>query len=235
MDVVSKMADLRLADSIGIDFHKTGWSPYLCSALVVKNRKDLLLLQKTKKDMPYLYHGSGYQPGTFTLESTRPNYAQQALVNMMLLGKEGYEALIVHLLTVADYLREKIEASSDIVLLNRNNPAFVTDFRVYPGTKYAKDGASLFERELHGMTSGAFTEKTNEYNRKIALTMIGEAERKGTTILSYTDSYKTTEKGRMLLAIKSFPMSPFIEKAHMDELLRDLCRAKEKVDASSVP
>ena len=90
MGVVSKMADLRLADSVGIDFHKTGWSPYLCSALVVKNRKDLLLLQKTKKDMPYLYHGSGYQPGTFTLESTRPNYAQQALVNMMLLAIKSF-------------------------------------------------------------------------------------------------------------------------------------------------
>lgn len=227
--IVSKMAELRTADSVGLDFHKTGWSPYLCSSLIVKDRKDLLLLQKTKKDMPYLYHGSGYQPGTFTLESSRPNYAQQALVNMMLLGKEGYEALIVHLLTVADHLRGKIEASGDIVLLNRNNPAFVTDFRVYPGAKIADDGESLFERELGGMTTDAFTEGINDYNRRIALRMIGEAERKGTTIVSYTDSYKTTKKGRMLVAIKSFPMSPFIEKEHMDELLRDLYRAKEQV------
>jgi len=76
--------------------------------LIVKNKEDLSFLQKFKKDMPYLYHGSGYQPGVFTLESSRPNYVQKALVNMMLFGKEGYETLIAHLLGVSDYLRTKV-------------------------------------------------------------------------------------------------------------------------------
>ena len=86
--IVSKMTELQYADSVGIDFHKTGWGPYLCSAFVVKNNGDFSLLEKFKNDMPYLYHGDGYQPGTFTLESSRPNYAQKALVNMMALGKK---------------------------------------------------------------------------------------------------------------------------------------------------
>jgi glutamate/tyrosine decarboxylase-like PLP-dependent enzyme len=73
--------------------------------------------------MPYLYHGAGYQPGIFTLESSRPNYALKALTNILLLGKEGYEIIITHLLTVSDYLRAQIDASPDIVVLNRHNPA----------------------------------------------------------------------------------------------------------------
>jgi glutamate/tyrosine decarboxylase-like PLP-dependent enzyme len=232
MNIVSRMADVRLADSVGVDFHKTGWSPYLCSAIVVKNKQDFLLLNKMKKDMPYLYHGSGYQPGTFTLESSRPNYAQQALVNMMLLGKEGYEALIVHLLGTADYLREKINGSRDLVLLNGHNPAFVTDFRIYPDTKYAEDGALLYERELHDQVSASFTKEINDYNRRIALLMDGGAGQKGMSMISYTDSYKTTGKGRVLVALKSYPMSPFTEKRHMDEILKDLYEAKKHVGGS---
>ncbi len=194
MHVVSKMTELKYADSVGIDFHKTGWAPYLCSVIVAKNMEDLFLLQKFKKDMPYLYYGNGYQPGMFTLESSRPNYAQKALINMLLLGKEGYEVLIAHLLSVSDYLRTKIEDSREISLLNRHNPAFVTDFRIYPETKYAADGSLLFERELQDKTDNEFTEKVNLYNQKIAQHMILEAGQKGTSILSYTDSYKTTKK-----------------------------------------
>ena len=55
--IVSKMTDLQYADSVGIDFHKTGWGPYLCSAFVVQNNSDFNLLEKFKNDMPYLYHG----------------------------------------------------------------------------------------------------------------------------------------------------------------------------------
>lgn len=234
MGVVSKITELKYADSVGIDFHKTGWSPYICSAFIVKDKQDLLLLQKLKKEMPYLYHGDGYQPGTFTLESSRPNYAQKALVNMMLLGKDGYETLIVHLLTVADYLRERMEGTGEIALLNRHNPAFVTDFRVYPKTKYDGDGKLLFEKEIHDAASGAFTKKINEYNRKIAEHMIERAEQKGTSMVSYTDCYKTTKKKRMIIAIKSYPMSPFTDKEHMDELLKDLYNAKGYVDKYNI-
>ena len=60
--------------------------------------------------------------------------------------------------------------------------------------------------------------------------MSDTAERKGTSMLSYTDSYKTTKEKRRLVALKSYPMSPFVDKEHMDELLKDLYKAKEAVD-----
>ena len=229
--IVSKISDLQYADSVGIDFHKTGWGPYLCSAFIVKNKDDLLLLEKFKKDMPYLYHGDGYQPGTFTLESSRPNYAQKALVNMMAFGKDGYESLIVHLLSMADYLRIKIDESPDITLLNKHNPAFVTDFRFYPETKYDTDGELFFEKELHDRVPAEFTEKINRYNNEIAEYVLKQAESGGTPIISYTDSYKTTKEKRMLMGIKSYPMSPFTEKSDMNTMLEHLYRAKEYIDS----
>jgi glutamate/tyrosine decarboxylase-like PLP-dependent enzyme len=231
-EILSGMSCLRYADSVGVDFHKTGWAPYLCSAFIIKNREDLSLLQKQKKDMPYLFHGEGYQPGTFTLESSRPNYAQKALANMMLMGKQGYETLIVHLITAADHLREMMDNCQDIELLNRHNPAFVTDFRIYPHTKYDANGNALFQKEMHDETEEEFTEKVNSYNQRIAQYMITKAQKEGTAMISYTDNYKTTRDSRTIVALKSYPMSPFIEKEHMDEMLRQIYKAKEWVDSN---
>ncbi|WP_340819516.1 pyridoxal-dependent decarboxylase [Methanolobus sp. WCC4] len=230
--ILSEMTDLKYADSVGVDFHKTGWAPYLCSAFVIQDREDLALLQKQKKDMPYLFHGEGYQPGTFTLESSRPNYAQKALVNMMLMGRQGYETLIVHLITAADYLRDMMDDCQDIELLNRHNPAFVTDFRIYPHTKFDTDGNPLFQKEMRDETKEEFTEKVNSYNQRIAQHMITTAQKEGTAMISYTDNYKTTGDCRTIVALKSYPMSPFIEKEHMDEMLRQIYRAKEWVDTN---
>lgn len=228
--IVSKITELQYADSIGIDFHKTGWGPYLCSAFVVRNKDDFGLLEKFRNDMPYLYHGDGYQPGIFTLESSRPNYAQKALANMMALGKVGYESLILYLLSMADYLRTQIEQSPDIALLNRNNPAFVTDIRFYPHSKFDDAGMPWYERELHDEVPESFSENINRYNREIAEYVLHEAELKGTPVVSYTDSYKTTHKKRNLLGIKSYPMSPFTEKSDMDAVLAQLYKAKQEID-----
>lgn len=233
--ILSGIADLHYADSVGVDFHKTGWAPYLCSAFIIKDREDFKLLQKLKKDMPYLFHGEGYQPGTFTLESSRPSYAQKALVNMMLMGKQGYETLIMHLITAADHLREMMDKCQDIELLNRHNPAFVTDFRIYPHTKHDTDGGSMFLKEMRDDTDEEFTEKINSYNQKIAQYMIGKAQHEGTAMISYTDNYKTTRNNRTIVALKSYPMSPFTEKEHMDEMLRQIYRAKEWIDTNGRP
>jgi hypothetical protein len=60
--------------------------------------------------------------------------------------------------------------------------------------------------------------------------MIHCARVKGTSLVSYTDAYKTTRKKRMIVAIKSYPMSPFTDNKHMDILLQDLYAAKVAVD-----
>ncbi|MDL1989076.1 MAG: hypothetical protein LWX08_15835, partial [Deltaproteobacteria bacterium] len=52
---------------------------------------------------------------------------------------------------------------------------------------------------------------------------------KGTSIVSYTDSYKTTKKERVIVAIKSYPMSPFTDNENMDILLKELYSAKGSV------
>ncbi len=70
-DSLERIRSLHMADSLGIDFHKTGYSPYITSAFIVKNRKDLALLSRAPEQMPYLYQFGSYHPGIYTLECSR--------------------------------------------------------------------------------------------------------------------------------------------------------------------
>ena len=58
-----RIRHLALADSMGIDFHKTGFAPYISSLVLVKNRTDLHLLIRSPEQMPYLYHFGDHRPG----------------------------------------------------------------------------------------------------------------------------------------------------------------------------
>jgi glutamate/tyrosine decarboxylase-like PLP-dependent enzyme len=67
-----RISTLHQADSIGVDFHKTGFAPYISSLFLVKNRDDLNLISRSPEQMPYLYHFGEQRPGVFTLETSRP-------------------------------------------------------------------------------------------------------------------------------------------------------------------
>ena len=57
-----RIRHLSLADSLGVDFHKTGFAPYVSSLVLVKNRDDLQLVTRRQEQMPYLYHFGDHRP-----------------------------------------------------------------------------------------------------------------------------------------------------------------------------
>lgn len=70
---------LSLSDSIGIDFHKPGFAPYISSLILVQHKEDLELLQRPQDQMPYLYQFGEQRPGMYTLEISRPGTGGLAL------------------------------------------------------------------------------------------------------------------------------------------------------------
>ena len=66
-----RIRHLPLADSVGIDFHKTGFAPYISSLVLIKNQAGLELVTRHPEQMPNLYHFGDYRPGMFTLETSR--------------------------------------------------------------------------------------------------------------------------------------------------------------------
>ncbi|MDA1212626.1 MAG: pyridoxal-dependent decarboxylase, partial [Planctomycetota bacterium] len=129
--VQRRIEHLHLADSIGIDFHKTGFAPYVSSLFLIKDAHELQLIAKDPTSTPYLFHAGKYHPGKYTLETTRSGAGPlAALANLALFGKDGLRALLGHLVSMAELLREHLEGHSSTFVLNRGNFGPVTLFRV---------------------------------------------------------------------------------------------------------
>ena len=230
-DSLQRISSLHLADSIGIDFHKTGYAPYISSVFLVKNRQDLTLLSRAPEQMPYLYQFGYYHPGIYTLECSRPGTgALAALANIRLLGKQGYRVLIGHVVEMAEMLREKLEGHPFIKVLNNYNYGPVTLFRVYPGDA---DASELYQQELTNPGYREQLEEYNVYNTSIFNRVHERAMRGEGVLLSYTDAYRHANypDGPPVAALKSFIMSPWTDMKAVDMVVRQVLEARVEVSA----
>lgn len=232
-DSVNRIKYLYMADSLGIDFHKTGYAPYISSCFLVKDRHDLDLLSRAPDKMPYLYQFGNYHPGIFTLETSRSGAgALAAIANMRLFGKQGYRVLIGHVVEMAEMLRERLESYLCVHVLNDYNYGPVTLFRVYPEGLDAKE---TFSRE---MTDPEYQEQMNEnnsYNRRIFNKIHEWAMRGECVLLSWTDAYRHADYpgGPPVSAIKSFIMSPWTDLKAVDMVVSQVLKARVQIEKES--
>ena len=217
--------NLSCADSIGIDFHKPGFAPYISSLLLVKEQADLTRLQRPKEQMPYLYQFGEHRPGMYTLETSRSGTGTlAALANLKLFGKEGLRVIIGHIVEMAQLLREHLESHACTTVLNRENFGTVTLFRAYP------DGVNTFqikEKEMHDPAFRDILLQHNEYNRKIYDFVHQEGMAGRGVMLSLTDCYRKTDYGEPIVALKSFILSPFADKENVEMVVKKVLEARE--------
>ncbi len=219
-----RIRHLAVADSIGVDYHKTGFAPYVSSAVIFKDRKDLGLMARDAGSMPYLFQSGTYHPGKFTLETTRSGTGPMAaLANLRLFGKKGLRSLLGHLVSMAEELRERLEGHASTTVLNGGNFGPVTLFRVYP------DGVDTFSMPHAEQTDPEYRDQLrahNDYNRLIFALIHEEALQGNAVLLSMTDCYRETTYGEPMVALKSYVMSPFSRPDHCDSVLHSIARAR---------
>jgi len=224
-----RIQHLPLADSIGIDFHKTGFAPYVSSLFLAKNAEDLELICRKPEETPYLFHDGHYHPGRYTLETTRTGQGPMAaLANLRLFGKQGLRALLGHLVTMAEVLREHLEGHAATTVVNRGNFGPVTLFRVYP------DGVDTFSILQKEQTDASYRDQLrshNDYNRRIFQIVQQEALQGRGVVISLTDCYRETDYGEPMVALKSYILSPFSEEKYVDAVLESLWSARTKIAA----
>lgn len=226
-DANAQLCALGLADSIGVDFHKTGFTPYVASLFLVRDRGDFDLVTRDLEAMPYLFQFGNYHPGVFTMETSRAGSAVlAALANLRLFGKEGLRALLGHLVGAAEELRQALERSRFGVVVNDYNHGPVTLFRVYPE---GVDPEVSYRRERDDPTAGALLDANNAYNHRIFAALQRQMDAGDGVALSLTERYRDAACGRPIVALKSFVMSPFIDAAAMDEVVACLERARVEV------
>jgi glutamate/tyrosine decarboxylase-like PLP-dependent enzyme len=207
-----------------VDFHKTGFAPYVSSAVLLKNKADFVHLTRRDEDTPYIFQSGDRHPGKYTLETTRAgNGPLAAIANLRLFGIRGLQALLGHLVSMAEELREQLEGHAATTVMNGDNFGPVTLFRVYP------DGVDTFsvpeqERRDPGMRDTLRAH--NEYNRRIYERIQADALQGRGVVISLTDCYRNSDYGEPINALKSYILSPFSDTAHVQSVLDSIWKAR---------
>ena len=225
-----RIRHLSLADSVGIDFHKTGFTPYISSLVLVKNREDLNLVKRHPEQMPYLYHFGEHRPGMYTLETSRAGTGPlAALANLRLFGEQGLQVIIGHIVEMTQLLREHLEGHAGTTVLNRDNFGTVTLFRAYPE---AVDTFSIKRQEFEDAAYRESLRTHNEYNRKIFDYVHSEAMEGRGVVISTTECYRQTTYQEPIVALKSYILSPFVDETDVKTVVDKVLEAREQVGCS---
>jgi L-2,4-diaminobutyrate decarboxylase len=229
--VKRRISKLHRADSLGIDFHKTGFAPYVSSLFLVRQRSDLQRLVRGREQMPYLFQTGQRHPGVFTLETSRGGAGVlAALANLRMFGKTGMRVLLGHLVEMAELLREYLEGHEATTVLNDGNFGTVTLFRAYPD---GVDTWTIKDRERTDPGAREELLKYNEFNRQIFHHLHDQAMHGQGVHISMTDCYRHTDYGEPIVALKSYMLSPFIDQTHIERLVQDVLTARDKVLAET--
>ncbi|MGE0610534.1 MAG: aspartate aminotransferase family protein, partial [Pirellulales bacterium] len=222
---------LKLADTIGIDFHKTGFTPYVSSLVLTASQSEFELIARARETMPYLFQTGICHPGMYTLETTRSGGGPMAaLANLLLFGKDGLRVLLGHAVEMAEVLRERIESHPDLTVQNEDNVGPVTLFRVYP---HGVDTFTVKQRERH---DPAFREQLlahNDYNRRIYQRVHAQALSGRGVAISLTECYRHTDYGEPIVALKSYVLSPFSDEDRMQSILRHVLTARDELKGTA--
>lgn len=217
LDSIEKLnhlySNLCYADSITVAPHKHGLTSYISSALIFKNKQDLLLLQKDQEETPY-FTGDSFSsfPGAYTPESSRPGDGPlMILANLYALGYEGYQSMIGYAIQQTNILKSKLQSSfnNSVKVLNQNIPGTSTVWRFYPT---GIDAQEAYERELFGTSEAdrIFTQKMNDYNHNL----FGKSKvirSSNTPILGYSNQVIVGQSGTSISGWKCILINPFVD------------------------
>jgi glutamate/tyrosine decarboxylase-like PLP-dependent enzyme len=230
-EIENRIRHLGVADSLGVDFHKTGCAPYISSLLLVRERSDFQFVARQREAMPYLYHSGEYHPGMFTLETSRgATGVMAALANLLLLGKQGFRVLLGHSVEMAEYLRELIGAQPELSVVNDENHGPVTLFRAFPR---GVDTFAVKEREYADPALRPQLQAHNEFNRRVFERVRSEALAGRGVAIGFTDNYRLTAYGEPIAALKSYVVSPFVDESRMETIVQHVLRTIGEIESES--
>lgn len=208
--VYNRIKDITLADSFGVDFHKTGYSPYLCSLFLCKDKTKVYSLGESKQaPMEELEFGL-YAPFTYTLESSRAGIsALEAWISLKQLGKFGYQSIIGTLVEAGCDMRHHFSNTEYSICTNNPAHGFVALVMLFP-------------KELRPISKKELSEFTDEelliiakFNHKFYLYILSLNKNNDVPFLLDYVSKQTTVRNIKIGVMKLFPMSPFCSLSYL--------------------
>jgi len=213
----SKIKQLKYADSFGVDFHKTGFTQYISSLFMLKDKRDIqYIAEGSREATAQSFEISGYSPGQYTLETSRSALGPvSAYVTLSSLGIKGFQYLIGNFMEVAEDLRSKLRKDKTFIPCNDKSLGWCTLFVINPFNK------ELSFKEMINYDRS----KQNEINRyqKEFYNYLNEKKNKNQWLFSLSGRYK-------IKTFKLYPMSPHTNKKTNDQILKWIKQNKKEFD-----
>jgi len=227
--IVNKIKTIKYADSFGVDFHKTGYVAYVSSMVIIKDKMDLMRLQRDINTMTPLFQDDEvYSPGKFTMETSRSSANILATwIALQTFGQEGYQALLGHAIEMGIVFRDGIEKNYRAGLYIANQEQFGPDIfvRCY---RYGLDPQITYEIEMKN--DNVLKENTKITNAfALWLHKNKSAGNRGFAI-SKSSAAIYTHTGAPMAALRIYPLSPYITVDSANKLIKYLVKAKMEFD-----
>ncbi|MBR3248560.1 hypothetical protein IKF89_00825 [Candidatus Saccharibacteria bacterium] len=224
---LSKMAEeFKYADSMGIDFHKTGFCPYLSSLFLCRRRKDYYAMNPSKfQAMEDLKYGN-YNPYQTTLELTRSSTgALSALVSLKTLGVMGFQQMYAEMFEASEYFRQELAKDARICIINSESCWLASLFILKP-----KEYADLTLQDILKLNHSEI-EAIKQYNVNFAKYIQRDAyNAKIDFVFTSSRSHLVPGTNIALGTLKAYPMSVFFDKKAAANIVREL---RNEIDSYS--
>ena len=213
----TKIKQLKYADSFGVDFHKTGFTQYISSVFMLKNKTDIkYVAEGSRGATAQSFEISGYSPGQYTLETSRSAIGPvSAYISLSSLGIKGFQYLIGNYIDVAEDLREKLRKDKTFVSCNDHALGWCTLFVINP-----------FNNKMNFKKMLCFDEskqeQINNYQREF-YKYLNKNNNKNQWVFSLSSRYK-------IRTFKLYPMSPYTSKETNNEILNWIKKNKKEFD-----
>lgn len=230
---------IHLADAIGVDFHKFGFSPYTASCFVYRNAAEFESIMR-RGSYAYLQEVTPYNPMYYTLEVSRSGAGSMAgWATMKYFGTEGFQAVLGGILEVRYYFQNMIDKHPNIVCTDPDNTGFITLFRIYPDEVDADD---QFRKETTDPSYRDQLIRSNQLTEAIGEKLFQwyldgkKINGRYTPHMAYSTGFRTTaynpdgsDAEAVVYALKTYPMNVFVTDEVMQHVLDCVVAARDEV------
>lgn len=214
----SKVNEFKYADSLGIDFHKTGFCPYTSSLFMLKDRMDFKYISSKKiEDISNLKYGN-YNPYEYTLELSRSSAgAIAALTSIKTLGIEGFQNILIKLISSVSIFRYELKKINNIFLLNEDSDGFATLFLLLPDKYTIEDLNDFFNLNDEQI------KEIKQYNSDFSSYLLEKALANEINFyFTSSRSYIIPNTNIAIGALKSYPTSVFLSNDKIRSIIEQL-------------
>lgn len=229
-----KIAQLKYADSWGVDFHKgIGGCPVDSSIFIFNNQNDQKLFSKKDnvvKGISGLHQiAEGFNtdsPVNYTLENSRPSAPfLSALTSLHTMGQNGFRMYLSKLIENSQYIKKLVGKRKDIEIQDPDKLGFVLMLRLYP-PEYANKKIKCQELE-----NKKIAKEINDYNQKFFDWDFKTRILKNNSLeYSYSTYFYEFPCGEGMHTLKIYPVSPHVNKGDTNKLIKTIFSQKDIFD-----